>query len=221
MKYDDLIIWVDALLLKIHAITGWTIPEKKILAILVDQFRKKILESYPTCNPDEIEFAFRSEGTKVKDWGKSMNLSLIDEVMIPYLSKRFEISRVEEQKKQQLLEQKMEMTDEDLWEQTEALVKKGGYQIDLIPPSLYEWMDKNGNILFDSKEKMKYVERATLYRHSRLAADFDKNPNDPNVKKTLSEFNRMREDKKYSETEHNLIKTLAKKLIVFDLMKQK
>ena len=71
MKAQDLEIWVDALLLKIHAITGWTIPEKKILTVLVDQFRKKILESYPNCNPDEIEYAFRQTGTTaVKGLGK-------------------------------------------------------------------------------------------------------------------------------------------------------
>jgi hypothetical protein len=221
MKYDDLIIWVDALLLKIHAITGWTIPEKKILTILVDQFRKKILESYPTCNPDEIEYAFRQSGTTVKDWGKSMNLSLIDEVMIPYLAKRFEISKVEEQKKIKMIEQKNEMSDEELWEQTEALVKKGGYQVDLIPVGLYEWMDSNGNILFSSKDKMEYIERAILYRHSKLADDFQKNPNDLNVRKAISEFNKMRESKFYSHAEHELIKGLSKKMIVFDMMRAK
>src|SRR5690606_31250336 len=63
--------------------------------ILRDQFRQKLLESYPTVNCDEVEYAFR-KNTDVKDWGKKMNLALIDEVMIPYLAERSEASRMEE-----------------------------------------------------------------------------------------------------------------------------
>lgn len=51
-------------------------------------------------NVEEIEYAFRSSGTVVKDWGKSMNLALIDEVLIPYLNQRFELSTTEERLKE-------------------------------------------------------------------------------------------------------------------------
>lgn len=88
------------LLLKIHVITGWEVPQKELMAILADQFAKKILESYPSVTPDEVEYAFRNKPIELKDWGKALNISIIDEVMVPYLEKRFEISRVEEQKKQ-------------------------------------------------------------------------------------------------------------------------
>ena len=68
--------------------------------ILIDQFTKKILESYSNLNVDEIEFIFRNKPIEIKEWGKAMNISLMDEVIIPYMEKRFELSKVEEQKKQ-------------------------------------------------------------------------------------------------------------------------
>jgi len=43
------------------------------------------LESYPNLNVVEIEYAFRSKATEIKDWGKELNLSLITEVLNAYL----------------------------------------------------------------------------------------------------------------------------------------
>lgn len=87
-------------LLRIHVITGWQMPTDELMLILVDEFNKKIIESYPNVNIDEITHAFRQHGSEVKEWGKSLNISLIDEIMIPYLEKRFEASRSEERSKQ-------------------------------------------------------------------------------------------------------------------------
>jgi hypothetical protein len=99
-KLPSLQTWGKGLLVKIHVITGWTIPtDSGILTALIDQFQKKLLEDYPNLNLDEIEFAFRSGGTTVKDWGKAMNLALIDEVLKPYVSTRYELSLAEERAK--------------------------------------------------------------------------------------------------------------------------
>lgn len=92
MAEQNLWTYAKATLLKIHVITGWTIPKDELMKILLDQFIKKLVESYPNVNPEEIEYAFRNYGTTVKDWGKAMNLSLIDEVMMPYLSDRKHLS---------------------------------------------------------------------------------------------------------------------------------
>lgn len=100
-------MWADALLLKIHVITGWVIPEAALLNILTDQFRKKLLENYAHLNVDEIEYAFRNGGTIVEDWGKAMNLSLIDAVLIPYSNQRFNLSAQEERQKAKPLEPKI------------------------------------------------------------------------------------------------------------------
>jgi len=100
MLPEKLLHEATVLLLKIHVITGWEIPQKELMNILIDQFTKKILESYSNLNVDEIEFIFRNKPIEIKEWGKAMNISLMDEVIIPYMEKRFELSKVEEQKKQ-------------------------------------------------------------------------------------------------------------------------
>lgn len=100
MGDENLWAYANSTLLKIHVITGWTIPTNKIMEVLIDQFIKKIKEGYSDTNPEEWEYAFRNYGTTVKDWGKSMNLSLIDEVMIPYLSDRKHLSHEVEERKE-------------------------------------------------------------------------------------------------------------------------
>jgi len=95
MNETELTNAANLALIKIHVITGWNFPqEKEYQNILKEQFRKKIMESYPLVNVVEIEFAFRNN-TTVKDWGKNMNICLIDEVMQPYLSERAEASKLE------------------------------------------------------------------------------------------------------------------------------
>src|SRR5688572_6033180 len=99
MQAQNLFAYANATLIKIHVITGWAIPREEILNVLLDQFIKKIKEGYSDTNPEEWEYAFRNYGTGVKDWGKSMNLSLIDEVMKPYMSDRKHLSHEVEERK--------------------------------------------------------------------------------------------------------------------------
>lgn len=96
MNPAELSAWPKALLLKIHVITGWVIPSTDLLNILVDQFGKKLQEDYSDLNTDEIEYAFRKSGTTIQDWGKGMNLNLLDQVLIPYMDKRLQASAAEE-----------------------------------------------------------------------------------------------------------------------------
>jgi len=101
MPSEQLVLHAQALLLKIHVITGWRIPENEtLLAILQDQFYKKLVEDYWMVNVQEIEYAFRRFGTTIKDWGKDVNLNLIDTVLIQYLAERKSVSDIEEQIKQ-------------------------------------------------------------------------------------------------------------------------
>lgn len=163
MDKEEIDLWADALLLKIHAITGWTIPEKTILFVFTDQLKKKICESYSRCNPDEIEYAFRNFGTMVKDWGKSMNLSLIDEVMIPYLQKRFEISKLEEQKKPKMIQQKKELTEAEMqewWNTTVLDVKANILTAGMLPVDLYTWKQKRGEIKASIEVRDAYLQKS-------------------------------------------------------------
>lgn len=112
MNEAEVSLWSKSLLLKIHVITGWVIPELELMTILVEQFQKKLIESYGNMNPEEIEYAFRNSGTTVKDWGKQMNLSLIDEVLIPYLSERLRLSHELEERNLPPTEQKIYTNDQ-------------------------------------------------------------------------------------------------------------
>lgn len=224
MTPEDRVVWAKNLLLKIHVITGWAIPQSEFLAVLIDQFEKKMNESYPSVNPDEVEFAFRN--ASVKEWGKQLNILLIDEAMQPYLEKRALVSKMEEQQKSKLMlpETKEDISDEGMdkfWDDTEKLVGKGNYQLELIPPMLYDWMDKNGNILFTRDQKIEYMERATLLRHGVIAKNYEKNPYSLETKAALVEFNNMRETKVYTASEYLIIKEMAKRMVVFDMMKCK
>lgn len=87
---------VKNLLLKIAVITGWPLPNAELKNILINNFFKKISEEYFDLNIDEMEYAFRSKGTVIEDWGKEINLNLLDKVLRPYLENRFELSKIEE-----------------------------------------------------------------------------------------------------------------------------
>ncbi|OLY92480.1 hypothetical protein BUE76_11720 [Cnuella takakiae] len=100
----DMYTTCELLLIKIHVITGWPIPDNEdLMTVLTDQFMQLLLEDYPEMNADEVEYAFRHYGAtgEIKDWGKSMNLTLIQQVLIPYLNKRYDLGQVERRAKEQ------------------------------------------------------------------------------------------------------------------------
>lgn len=112
MSASDQTKWAAALLIKINVITGWVI-DQLLMAVLADQFEKKLIENYSDMNPDEIEFAFRRDGTVIKDWGKPMNLALIDEVLIPYRNTRHRLSLEMEERSKEPPKQKVYTDDEN------------------------------------------------------------------------------------------------------------
>ena len=114
-KLDDhqLATAAKILVIKIHMITGWVVPDDERRAILNDQFAKKLAEDYDMLNTEEIEYAFRKSGTTIQDWGKEMNLNLLDQVLLPYLNIRLQASATEEQIKRRPPEQKI-YSDEEI-----------------------------------------------------------------------------------------------------------
>ena len=151
MNESEINTWAKSLLLKIHVITGWVIPASELQVILIDQFQKKLVESYPEINVNEIEYAFRNSGTTVKDWGKAMNLSLIDEVLIPYLAERQRLSHELEERSVPPPEQVVN-TDEELmnywrmWtEEFYQRLRKG--QVEKVPNYAREILVIDGMIM--------------------------------------------------------------------------
>jgi hypothetical protein len=93
---DELISTGQMLCIRIATITGWILPNEN-LEVLFDQLAKYLVEMYPTLNHEEIEYAFRTKSSNVKDWGKNLNLSLFTDVLEPYLIERKQASEIEAQ----------------------------------------------------------------------------------------------------------------------------
>ena len=160
-----------ALLLRIHVITGWLLPSDEFLGILVDQFQKKLQESYPNVNTDEIEAAFRKNSSSVKDWGKSFNLGLLDQVIVPYLEERYEISRLEERMQEETpLLPAQRMTDQEVIDLAWDIWNSTG-RIDYISEGTYEVLAKNALIILSIEEKHQLMSAAHAYLQELEAKD--------------------------------------------------
>jgi hypothetical protein len=221
MNDEQIDLWGDAMLLKIAVITGWTLPTDALQNILVDQFKKKMLESYADCNPEEIEYAFRNYGCQMKDWGKQLNLALIDEVIQPYLRKRREQSVVEEHAAPPLLlsSKKEAMSDFSMlrWLAQEIRFIKTGKPFELVPPALYDYLDKRGKIKVTNAEKYGYLQKAAAWRLGQLQKEVERKGSVDNLR-ALENFKSMKEKDNFSLEEFEQLKTIAKKLLFFDLV---
>ncbi len=159
---DELLLHTKGLCFKVCIITGWQLPEmQEYVNVFEDQLRKFLVDEYMNLNMDEFEYAMRVFGTQVIDWGKSLNLSLIRQSLDSYLSKRAELSKMEEQGRESTKRPEKEAvpaihTEAD-WSDTIQKIKSGDYSgtyLELIPWSaIYDWMDKRGEINLTPKEK--------------------------------------------------------------------
>jgi len=222
MEPEDVDLWADALLLKIHAITGWVVPERTMLTVFSDQFRKKIAESYANTNPEEIEFAFRNYGTVVEDWGKQMNLNMIDKVMIPYLARRAELSKVEEQKAPNFklpapVEDLSEKSMMDWAREVRHRILTGITSIPFMAPMLYDKLDALGKIVLTKEEKKAYMEKAVNYRQGQLVKLVEDDNSFVN-RKTINDFMLMKEVRIFTGEEWENLKILAKKIALYEFL---
>lgn len=208
MNEDELWFASKTLLLKIHTITGWTIPISELMDILIDQFKKKLSEGYKKVNISEIEYAFRNRSIDLKDWGKALNLTMIDEVMLPYLESRLELSKMEESLKTKslMIDEKRELTDED-WE--EWLEDMKGYELKLLPCAAYDYLVKKGLLNLTTPQKHEYMERAISVLQSSFEAGT----------KEMLEYLVMKKDGKFSATATSSLVTISKRLAIYDYLK--
>jgi hypothetical protein len=212
----------QVLLLKICVITGWQMPENELQDILVDQFSKQLKEHYATANSHEMEYAFRRYGTAVPDWGKLVNLSLIHQVMGPYLSAREHVSGVEEQRALPAAACNTEGSLADvameLWlKETKEKVMRGGLAVDFVPLPLYEWLKKSGRVKMNGKRN-EYVKRACDYRQGQLNQAIN-NQNNHENRQALTDFMVMKSSGEITGKEVTTVENIAKKMILFDLLK--
>lgn len=154
-------IELGALTVKINVITGWQIPDDDTyLNVFRQQLVKLVSESYKDMNPDEFEYAMRNYGTKIKDWGKAINLSLIREALDRYLTDRAGISEYEERTNnadiKALPPGECDWSDE--WERLQQRAQEGKELI--ISTALYDWMDRSGKIFLTTEQKHEFMNKA-------------------------------------------------------------
>ncbi len=156
---------------KISIVTGWAIPSEKIVQdVLIDELSKKLMEEYSSLNFDEFEYAIRSHGTKVKDWGKAINLTLIDQVLLMYIAARADVRRLEGAKiPPKQIEAKIEPYNaKNMIEHVRSTFLKTGL-VGLILPDVYELLVQSGQINLSIEEKNK-IFKVTEQRISMEAA---------------------------------------------------
>lgn len=218
-KMDESERWFGAqtLLLKIHAIKGWTIPASEMMDILIDQFQRKLEEKYANVTVAEFEYAFRNDAS-VKDWGKALNLAMIDEVMIPYLENRFDLSQQEEKMAKPLImiEEKKELTDEEKLEWINDW-KLDDINFDLIPVVFYDFLIQLDLIKVSEKEKWAEIEKATQQIKSILQVDIA-NGGGMDAVKAMAEFETGEKDGFTGKLKERILNR-AKKLIVAEYLK--
>lgn len=223
MAWPDVDTWAKALLIKINTITGWVVPDET-LEVLVDQFRKKLIESYGYCNPDEIEYAFRNYGSYVKDWGKQMNLSLIHEVMVIYLNARRSVSdkelRVAEAKEAEKSEPSEKNLSEEMrqswFDEVKSDILSKKRTVDFIPVELCDWLISSGRIKLTQEQSELNIGRAIRYRKKELLKDEKNNPKDLTTKKKLGDFLAMIERGYLVGSEILIVKNLSKRISMYD-----
>ena len=208
MSVDERSLSAKKVILMIHVVTGWTIPVSELMDILVDQFQEKLNEKYANVNEKEFEYAFRNRGLDIKDWGRSLNLTLIDEIMVPYLDERFDLSRQEEQimNKPLQIEQKQELSNED-WEDWIKDIR--GYTLELIPTSCYEYLLREAKLAPTTAEKRKYMQRAVPIYSMSIQEDI----------RAWNEFMRQKQSNEITGKHLDSLITFSKRLIVYDYLK--
>lgn len=209
MESDELNLSTRKMLINISVITGWTLPPNEVyLNLFVDQLLQKMKEAYGSITEAEIEYAFRNKPSDVKDWGKPINLAMIDDVIRPFLQQRFELSEQEQQFSNQLLQlpTSSKVLDDAEWQEWLEDIAK--YEINKIPCDSYDYLERKGELLLSKYQKHDYMARSIAHVAGIL---------DP-LSREYIEFCRMRSEGVYSADMTNTLITHSKRLAVYDCL---
>jgi hypothetical protein len=173
MDDDEIDAFSAAILFKISVITGWQMPDNELHeSELIEQLKKIFEEKYGRVNIQEVEYAFRHH--LQPDWGKFFNLSMLSDVLDPYLSKRAEISQLEERiksKPKELPAATEKLTDDEILDYTRKAYQATNNPL-LIPKGV--WRIVKTRIEFSEAERAEIRRLASL----RVKQLFAKNPVD-------------------------------------------
>lgn len=173
LSTDDLVLNTKGLCFKTCVVTGWQMPEmQEYVNVFEDQLRKFLVDEYMNINIDEFEYAMRVFGTRINDWGRTLNLSLIRQALDSYIGQREELSKIEEQaaKPKEIEAPPPGPVDwSDTWDKLVAGEITGTY-LKLVPWSaLYDWLQSTGKVNYSNKERWGFVFEARTAEISRIS----------------------------------------------------
>lgn len=150
--------YAAGLMIRIHAAMGWSMPTDDVTTnALIHEFTQYVSESCGDMTPEEIAYSVRTNGVGVKEWGKNMNLALIDQCVSEYRAERARLSEAERLSSQtQGVAKKEELPSGPVdwstqWSDAIEWAKNG--QIHKLPilAALYDWMDSQGLVTLNPK----------------------------------------------------------------------
>jgi len=165
-----------ALCVRVSILTGWAIPpEPQLQNILYDQLSKYLVEMWPTLNHEEIEYAFRTKSSNVKDWGKSMNLGLFTEVLEPYMAERKQASIIEAQMASKIENEKKqlpmpEMTNKERIAEAYE-IWKGMKSWEYILSGTYQALKMEGLVKLSMEDQEAYMRTAKTIANQKEDKD--------------------------------------------------
>jgi hypothetical protein len=113
-----------------------------------------------------------------------------------------------------MIEQKEDLSDQAMQDWLDD-TKKRKLSVEFMPVMLYDWLHKKGEIKLSNDKKFEYLGKATSYRLSKLQQAYEERPTEEN-RALYKEFQRMKEAGAIEGKEIDLIKNLAKKMILYD-----
>ena len=119
-----------------------------------------------------------------------------------------------------MIENKEDMSKDamlDWFNEVAQKIRDGKMLLEFVPPMLYEFMDDNGNITKTAKEKREYLSRAVEYRYGKLMEAVQKEDSMAN-QLVFRNFSKMRESGCFEGDEITKLKTIAKQIILFELV---
>lgn len=119
-----------------------------------------------------------------------------------------------------VIEFKENLSDEAMeqWLLQEIQYVNTGKPFEFLPGMLYDYLDKKGEITASKEDKRGYLERAVVWRQIELQKEFETKGSADNFRK-LSSFRQMRDVGCFTGPEIDKLKTLAKKMLLYDLLK--
>ena len=166
---DELRAFAIAIIKRITIITGWITPETKDdRSLLYNELAAFLLQSWPRYNSEEVVYAIRRYGLTIKDWGRGVNLQLINEALLAYRDERQRASDLEERaapislgpgKELPVIENLGPVDWAPEWERVKAQARDGKIEDLFVSTAIYDWLQKQGKINLSDAEKWELMEQ--------------------------------------------------------------